>query len=261
MILLSGCKGSHIPHATETFPEQTGFVQLPVKYDGGSRNVWVFIPADYQPGKLYPAILFLHGLFEGGNGGTTVLSAGLGPIVARSAGTWPFITIFPQSSGTWKGVEREQLALAALEEAQKHYSIDADRIILAGLSYGGLGVWEIGARNPGKFAALVPVSALGTPDQLQVATAVPVWTFASRNDPWVRSENSVEMFQAIEANGGRVRITRFDGDDHDCWAQAVEQSELLPWMLRQRRNPLQTTVHSLSTGPQSPGRLRGWNER
>ena len=106
-----------------------------------------FHPAPYRPDYRYPAILFLHGLFEAGDGGDKVLGAGLGPVIANDPENWPFITIFPQSTGTWQGEDKEHLALAALDYAQSQWTIDQDRIILAGLSYGALGVWEIGAAS------------------------------------------------------------------------------------------------------------------
>src|SRR5262245_27645367 len=115
--LLAGCSGSgkSVAHSTEHFPVQTGFVEHHVTVDGQSKTVWVFVPPKFDPNRIYPAILFLHGLFEQGNGGTNVLSAGLGPVIARNPDGWPFITIFPQSDGTWQGPEREHLAMAALD--------------------------------------------------------------------------------------------------------------------------------------------------
>ena len=231
---LVGCKsGENIAKSTKAFPQKTGFIERHVVVDGFVRPVWVFLPPDYNPNRLYPAILFLHGLFEEGNGGTNVLSAGLGPIIARNPSGWPFITIFPQSSGTWQGDDREKLAMAALKDAQKNYPIDPDRIILAGLSYGGLGVWEIGGKERADFAALVPVSGFATTQPSQQLGSIPVWAFASKKDPFVASENSEKMCQFVDAHGGHANLTEFDSDQHDCWSMAVDKSGLVNWMLNQ----------------------------
>src|SRR3954453_6426071 len=112
-LLAAGCSGAPVAASTKGFPEKTGFVQRSVVVDGVTTNVWVFVPPDYSPNKMYPAILFLHGLFEQGNDGSdNVLSAGLGPIIARAPQRWPFITIMPQSNGTWRGLDRDRLAMA-----------------------------------------------------------------------------------------------------------------------------------------------------
>lgn len=263
--LLVGCKGSTVARSTDEFPETTGFVQRQITVDGDIKTVWVFIPHNYRSNKLHPAILFLHGLFEQGNGegGTNVLSAGLGPVIARNPAAWPFVTIFPQSDGTWEGEDRDRLAMAALEDATKHYMIDPARVTLAGLSYGGLGVWEIGSRHRDRFAALVPVSAFGAPELAPALANTPVWAFTSRDDIFVGSSNSVEMCQLIAAKGGRPRLTQFAGGSHDCWPQVVGQSDIITWMLQQRRNPLQAAAslgRPAGTG-NTTGRLRAWTDQ
>ena len=39
----------------------------------------------------------------------------------------------------------------------KQFNGDSDRVYLTGLSMGGYGTWEFGAKHAGKFAALVVV--------------------------------------------------------------------------------------------------------
>lgn len=265
LLLAGGCSGSGstVARSTNHFPEQTGFVHRQVNVDGETKSVWVFVPPSYNPNTMYPAILFLHGLFEQGDGNTNVLAAGLGPVIARNPDRWPFITIFPQSNGSWRGSERDRLAMAALKDAEQHYMIDPDRVMLAGLSYGGLGVWEIGAQHPDKFAALVPVSGHSATELAEVLKGLPVWAFASKGDPFVGADNSAEMVKLLDSGNGRVQLTQFDGGEHDCWGQAVDQSGLLNWMLTQRRNPLRASVVKGPNGAskyQVNGKLRAWND-
>ena len=258
-----GChseSGATVAHSTHLFPQKTGFIERHVTVDGSARTVWVFLPPDYNPNRLYPAILFLHGLFEEGNGGTNVLSAGLGPVIARNPSAWPFITIFPQSSGTWQGEDREKLAMAALKDAQKNYPIDPDRIILAGLSYGGLGVWEIGTKDRSHFAALVPVSGFATTQPSDRLASIPVWAFASKQDPFVTCDNSEKMCQFIDAHGGHAHLTEFDSDQHDCWLMAVDKSDVVNWMLNQARNPLRVDASTSGGSRYQSGKLRSWSD-
>jgi predicted peptidase len=257
-----GGKGGTVATSTEYFPQKTGFTERKITVDGQERTVWVFIPPDYHPNKLYPTVLFLHGLFEKGNGGTNVLGAGLGPVIARNPEGWPFITIFPQSDGDWQGEARDRLAIAALDDAQRHYAIDPDRVILAGLSYGGLGVWQIGSQHKDRFAALVPVSGFAAPERVEGLIYMPVWAIVTRDDPFVNSQNSRDMCSAIKARGGRAHLTELIGDDHDCWARAVEETQVINWMLAQKRNPLQAaSLQALDSGSRTQGgRLRAWND-
>ncbi|MBC8106709.1 MAG: hypothetical protein H7Z14_08985 [Anaerolineae bacterium] len=234
-LLLSGCQGRHVSKSTADFPAGTGFIRQEVLVDGTPRPVWVFIPKNYRASERYPAIVFLHGLFEAGKDGESSLSAGLGPVIAESPGTWKFITIFPQSSGTWRGEERERLVIAALDSVEEHWSVDRDRVTLAGLSFGALGVWQIGARHPDRFAALVPIAAPRATELAQRLSLLPIWAFNFRSDLVVPSASADEMCQEITARGGAAKQTKFDGVGHDCWSRAVAESDLVDWMLHQRR--------------------------
>ena len=249
--LLGGCQGAMVASSTNEFPLNTGFTQREITVDGQTHILWVFVPKNYRPDYKYPAVLFLHGLFESGDGSDKdkVLSAGLGPVIGDDPNNWPFITIFPQSTGTWQGEDRERLAMASLDYAQTQWTIDPDRVILAGLSYGALGVWEIGAKHPDRFAALVPVSGHKATEWVDRLCFVPVWAFSAKDDGWVASSGSEEMCRDINQHGGWARLTEFYGNDHDCWELAVHDSNLVNWMLLQHRRPPYAV-----TPPPQPGK-------
>jgi predicted peptidase len=231
-----GCQsGNAVAQSTDDFPKGTGFVQHSLTVDGQNHDLWIFVPKNYTSGKRTPAVLFLHGLFEAGTNGKKALTAGLGPVVAERRESWPFITIFPQSSGTWQGEERARLAIAALDLAQRKYTIDSDRVILTGLSYGGLGTWEIGATYRHRFAALVPVSGHRSMRNVESLAVLPVWAFSFAGDFWVSPNCSQDMCLAINDNGGKAKYTQLAGIGHDGWERAVEESDVVNWMLRQRR--------------------------
>jgi predicted peptidase len=247
LLFCGGCRGDVVARSTSHFPQGLGFIHREIVVDGTPRNVWVFVPKDYQSGKRYPTILFLHGLFEAGTGYDKALSAGLGPVIAKDPNKWPFITIFPQSDGNWKGEDRDRIAMAALDFAERTWSIDRDRVILAGLSYGALGTWEIGARHPDRFAALVPVSGHRATEVIERLLLMPVWAFAYSGDPWVKAQSSEEMCQQISEHGGEARLTEFLGIGHDCWDKAVKESDLVTWMLDQHRSSTAAAMQPAGT--------------
>src|SRR5262245_25700056 len=200
--LLTGCGSITIARSTHRFPAGTGFTNHQLIVDGKSQTLWVFVPRNYDPQKKYPAVVSLHGLWEAWGGVNGFLTGGLPPVVAQRAHDWPFVTIFPQSSGTWRGKDRERDVLAALDYAQEHWSIDSDRVILVGLSFGGLGVWQIGAKHPDRFAALVPISGYASFDNVEQLASLPVWAFTYGGDLLVTSLNSSEMCRKIREHGG-----------------------------------------------------------
>jgi predicted peptidase len=239
LLPMGGCSSTMVASSTEHFPGETGFIETHITIDNQPHTVWVFIPRNYDSNHRYPTILFLHGLFEKGTHGEKVLAAGLGPVIAQTPEQWPFITIFPQSPDNWIGLDKDRIAIGSLDAVQRKWNVDPDRVILAGLSYGGLGTWEIGARHADRFAALVPVSALKSDMSIAKLRNTPIWAFASKDDPWVKASSSTEMCQELLAMGGKPRLTQFQGMSHDCWAEAVSDSDLIQWMLLQHRTPQQ----------------------
>jgi pimeloyl-ACP methyl ester carboxylesterase len=62
----------------------------------------------------------------------------------------------------WMG---ERDVLDAIDDAKRHYDVDADRVTLNGLSNGGVGAYSIGARHAWRFASVLPMA--GAPSWLQ----------------------------------------------------------------------------------------------
>ena len=235
LLCAAGCSGREVLNSTRDFPADTGFLTRAVTHEGEQRNYAVFVPRSYSPSRRYPAIVFLHGLFESGSDGVKCLSAGLGPRIAADPDAFPFIVIFPHTQGDWAGDEKRRLVLTTLDSAAAHWSIDPDRVILAGLSFGGRGAYEIGSRHPERFAAIVPVSGPRALDRIKDLTRLPVWAFHNSADPFVPAASAQEMVTQINAAGGEAQLTVFPAMGHDCWPRAIDESGLLQWMLSQRR--------------------------
>src|SRR5438128_2261404 len=145
---IMGCvSGASVQRTTREFPQGTGFQTRTVIVDEKERKFAVFVPRDYSPRKKYPTIVFLHGLFESGRNAKRCLSAGLGPVIAKDPEHWPFISVFPQTFGSWRGASNERLVIACLDDVEANFSVDRDRVSLAGLSYGGAGTREICAKT------------------------------------------------------------------------------------------------------------------
>jgi predicted peptidase len=236
-VALTGCSGTgFVKDANVGAPVNTGFVTKTMGDKPDGRKYSVFIPHNYAATKKYPTIVFLHGIGEGGSDGTHCLTVGLGPAIAKRANDFPFIVIFPQSTGGWN--EKSQAAtdaIATLKEVEHTYAVDQDRVILTGLSTGGYGTWSIGATHKQEFAALVPMCAYSAYDFVPQLTNMPVWCFHNGGDPFVGSGGSKEMCDRINAAGGHAKYTQYSAFGHDCWNRAYNEGELFAWMLQQKR--------------------------
>src|SRR6266699_2954221 len=104
------------------------FVARTVTVDGKPRKYQVWVPAAYDASRKWPAILFLHGSGERGSDGEKQTTVGLGAALRNGKVDVPAIVIFPQcpEHERWVG-KAEKLAIAALDQTEREYSIDRNR--------------------------------------------------------------------------------------------------------------------------------------
>lgn len=210
-------------------------------------------PARPLPGQRYPLVLFLHGAGERGDDNQAQLAylpAWLAEPAAREA--FPCYVLAPQCRAERRWVEVDWsapestpqrptpspdllAAITALEETLAREAVDPDRIYLTGLSMGGYGAWDLAARLPDRFAALLPVC--GGADEATAAKLVglPVWCFHGDADTAVPVGRSRTMIAALRAAGGAPRYSELAGVGHDAWTPAYRDRAVLEWLFAQRR--------------------------
>jgi predicted peptidase len=229
-------------------PAQTpGFVRS----DAGGYRHWVYRPSGWSAERRWPVIVYLHGGGELGVDGDAPTQVGLGPVVARSAGAFPFVVVFPQATAFWPMPAMAARVLAAADEAVRDHAGDPSRIYLTGNSMGGYGTWLVPATHPGRFAALVPIAGGVRPPfggkvppespfagarDLEAAVAaalrrIPVWVFHGDEDWMVSPDFSRWMVRAMRAAGGEVRYTEYRGVGHQSENRAYGEPELYRWLL------------------------------
>jgi predicted peptidase len=243
-LITFGAMLSATAHVRAAEEHKTGFLDRVSKdADGKEWKYVLFIPKDYDGKKAYPLILFLHGAGETGEDGEKQMKVGLGPVVKKEAGTFPFITIFPQAQKTPQGPPRgwaaesdnAKQALAILEEVEKEYKVDKKRVYLTGLSMGGYGTWSLAAAHPDKWAAIVPICGGGDPKSAEEIKDIPCWCFHGGADKVVPPQRSRDMVDALKAAGGKPKFDEFEGVGHDSWVKAYDTKELYDWLLKQER--------------------------
>jgi predicted peptidase len=243
----------------QTFARETGFLNRAVKVGGVEYRYVVYVPREWNKRQKWPVILFLHGAGERGADGSAQTDVGIGRAIRFHPERYPFVVVMPQvrADKTWTDHEMEAQALAALEKTISEFHGDRERVYLTGISMGGYGTWNMGAKYPEKFAALAPICGgirgLKNFPQLHVEVVdeptvtdpvaetahrigkTPVWIFHGDADQSVPVEGSREMAEALRAIGGDVRYTEYPGVGHNSWDKAYAEAELPQWMLQQRR--------------------------
>ncbi len=125
--------------------------------------------------------------------------------------------------------------MVLLDELLATHPIDPDRVYLLGASMGGYGVWDWIVRDPGRFAAAIPICG-GMPEgQAAKLRDLPLWIFHGENDGIVPVEESRRAFREILAEGGRPRYREFQSGPHSISAYAYLDPEVAAWLFVQRR--------------------------
>ncbi|HET8940304.1 MAG TPA: extensin family protein [Polyangiales bacterium] len=135
----------------------------------------IYLPRNYDPTRAYPLMLVLHG---GSANGNLFLGVVLGnnmnwkeydrhlwdEFTPRYQPDW--IVVAPNGFGQvmWRFMG-EQDVLDVLADVQRHYHVDSERVVLTGLSNGGVGAYSLGMRHASRFAAVLAIA--GAPSWLQ----------------------------------------------------------------------------------------------
>ena len=128
-----------------------------------------------------------------------------------------------------------QLAIQLIHQIIRENKVDIGRIYVTGLSMGGFATWEILQREPGLFAAAIPICGGGDPDHAAKLISIPLCVVHGGSDRTVPVVRSREMVSAIQASGGNVKYSEYPGVDHDSWSQTYSNPEIWDWLFSQAK--------------------------
>ncbi|WP_339729457.1 prolyl oligopeptidase family serine peptidase [uncultured Gimesia sp.] len=203
--------------------------RVPVKMD-----YLIYLPKDYDQKEKWPLVLFLHGAGERGDNLDLVTVHGP-PKLVKNGKPFPFIVVSPQcpKGQLWQPVE----LTALLDEIEKKYHVDKDRIYVTGLSMGGFGTWALAAHTPYRFAALIPICGGGEKFWVKKIKHVPIWVFHGAKDGAVPLERSQSLVDVLKKANADVSFTIYPDAGHDSWTETYDNPKVYEWLLQQKRKP------------------------
>ena len=234
-------------------------------------NWRMLFPAGFNKNNptKYPMVIMLHGSGESGRYSTCCgsygpdhvqydnndknliwggkdhqVAAGFSTATGLPSGPvkFPGIVIWPQSSynGSWQigwnggflgGDNR--MAAQIIEWLIANYNVDPDRISMHGLSNGAQGTWDLAAKRPDLFAALLPMSGVcsNAEAQTDVLVTTPIWLFQGGKDINPAPQASLQMINMLLAKGGNPTYTVYPLLGHSTWTTAYAEPNFFPFML------------------------------
>jgi predicted peptidase len=252
--LLLFCSGLAICQNREQF-EKKEFIR-----GNDTLRYRILYPINYQAGRHYAEVIFLHGSGERGSDNNAQLTWGADLFLdSGNREKFPAIIIFPQcpANDSWARLNHTgakdsvggfvflvkelptkplSLVMQLADETVQTGMADPKHIYLGGLSMGGFGTFELLWRKPHFFAAAFPICGGGEPSTVdQYAKKFPIWIFHGGSDPVVPVGNSRRMVIALSAAGGKVRYDEYPGVGHDSWKNAFAENDLLAWLFKQKK--------------------------
>jgi len=209
----------------------------------------LFVPLGYDANRKYPLVLWLHGIDGRGSDNIKQLTKEnqLGThfwISSEVQTRFPVFVLAPQcpSGENWSEPEFNQpskwlvLTREALAKVEKDFSIDPDRVYLAGQSMGGLGVWSLLQNYRGQWAGAIVMSAYDTFSDIPAIAEVPLWVFQGDEDQSVPVTMVRSMMAQLKKAHANLRYTEYHKIDHEVWKRAFAEPDLLPWISAQKRS-------------------------
>ena len=189
----------------------------------------VTYPNEYEPGKKYPVIIFLHGAGSRGNDIELLMNNPYFKIT-KNKEKFPFITIAPLcSENTW--FDMFEILTKFVKEIVREEYVNLNKVYLMGASMGGYATWQLAMSIPEYFAAIVPICGGGMYWNAGRLVNVPVWAFHGEKDKAVFVEETIKMTNAVNQYGGNARMTIYPENSHDAWSDTYGNPEVFDWLL------------------------------
>ena len=170
-----------------------------IESSGKSREFLLYVPESYDPTRLTPLVISLHGFIQWP--GHLMWTSHWNEV----ADEYGFIVVYPSGTGipkrwnthNWSGASmlissEVQFISDLIDDLEDHYNIDPTRIYANGLSIGGGMAFLLACRLSERITAIGSVSGayLMPWDECQPARPVPAIIFHGTADPIVPYQGS-----------------------------------------------------------------------
>ena len=186
----------------------------------GSRNYYVYTPANYQPGTSVPLIVMLHGCTQ------TPTDFAAGTQMNALADQQQFIVVYPQQTSTYNALScwnwfqpadqargsGEPAIIAGIvqtvEQNTSQWTVDPNRVYVAGMSAGAAMAVIMAATYPDIFAAMGSESGL----EYQAATSETAATTAQMQGGPDPTQQGQAAYNAMGSAARVVPTIVFQGE-------------------------------------------------
>lgn len=189
----------------------------------------LYIPDSYASGRSHPLVLVLH---WGGPMYPFKGMATLEKVVLPAFRELDALMVAPDcTAGHWANPQSEAAVLELLDHLLDHDRVDRDRILLTGISRGGIGTWFIAGRNQERFAGALPVAATPPAEALEIKWNLPLFVIHSQQDERFPFAETEAVVHKLRAKGASIELVALESITHYETQRLVEPlRQALPWV-------------------------------
>ncbi|MFQ6083812.1 MAG: alpha/beta hydrolase-fold protein [Candidatus Aminicenantia bacterium] len=220
------------------------------------RPYYIYLPEDYDPAELYPMIIFLGG----GEGWGDITVKTIYQNLKASNYLSEYILLVPQAQGMWWEVEDERAFSLLLPVILKNYSIDTNRVYMAGGSNGGMGTFFYSTHEPDRFAAIAsymghPVVKHNPPETEQdrevlknlINTAI--YMIHGEKDKIIQPNGDRLAYKKLSKLNYKIKYEELPERGHDI-SFAEIKDKIINWFKTNQRNPHPNKIELVMNYPQ-----------
>jgi pimeloyl-ACP methyl ester carboxylesterase len=139
------------------------------------------------------------------------------------------------------------IALGALRDACKRFSIDTDRVYLSGHSMGGDAAWDIALAHPDLWAGVIPITAtMGkyVERYWQNAAKLPMYFVSGELDGGKTVTNAPQFDKYYMQPGWDMTLVEYQGRGHEHFSDEILR--IFDWMGRKKRDFFPKEFHAVT---------------
>jgi predicted esterase len=216
--MLSAWQQGKDPYAGVRGPYRRGFRSV---HDDTLQPMTIKLPADYSSNRKYPLLVMLHGSAQDDT-----------QILDHDWSGGQAIELAPFGRDRFQAYARPESQLdivEAIETAQRDFSVDSARVVIAGFSMGGYGALRTFCEQPGRYVGVAMLAGhpnlasewLGEPHpdfrQVRAASAfrdVPVFIYHGDADEALDPALAEAAAESLTAAGAHVHLLMPEGATH-----------------------------------------------
>ena len=201
-----------------------------------------------------PLVVFLHGAGERGADNARQLVHGADRL-AEGAAVHGAVVVAPQCprADYWANVGRAAEAVtgrpsldwayrpdptpalravaALVDSLAASSAVDPAQVHLVGISMGGMGVLELAARHPARFASVTSLAGAYGPQVAPILARTPrLRFFHGGADEVVHHAVTAELIAQLRAEGADPVYVEYPGVGHDSWTRSFARDDFWTWI-------------------------------